>query len=45
MKNRLNARNKIITINTWAVSLMRYGDGIVKWNKNELDEIERLGKS
>ena len=30
MKSRLNGRNKIIAINTWAVSLMRYGAGIVK---------------
>ena len=31
MKSRFNGRNKIIAINTWAVSLMRYGAGIVKW--------------
>ena len=41
IKSRLNGRNKIIAINTWAVSLMRYGAGIVKWIKNELDEIDR----
>ena len=41
MKSRLNGRNKIIAINTWAVSLMRYGAGIVKWTKSELDEIDR----
>ena len=42
MKSKLNGRNKIIAINnTWAVSLMRYGKGIVKWTKNELDEIDR----
>ena len=28
-------------INTWAVSLMRYGAGIVKWTKSEFDEIDR----
>ena len=27
--------------NTWAVALMRYGAGILKWNKNELQEINR----
>ena len=32
MKNRLNGR---------AVSLMRYGAGIVKWTKNKIDEIDR----
>ena len=41
MKSRLNGRSKIIAINTWAVSLMRYGAGIVKWTKNELDETDR----
>ena len=41
MKSRLNGRNKIIAINTWAVSLMRYGAGIVKWTKSELDKIGR----
>ena len=30
MKSRLNGRNKIMAINTWAVSLRRYGAGIVK---------------
>ena len=32
MKSKLKCRNKIMTINTWAVSLMRYGAGILKWN-------------
>ena len=41
MKSRLSGRNKIIAINTWAVSLMRYGAGIVKWTKSEPDEIDR----
>ena len=41
MKSRLNCRNKIITINPWAVSLMRYGAGTVKWTKRELNEIDR----
>ena len=41
MRSRLNSRNKIIAINTWTVSLMRYGTGIVKWTKSELDKIGR----
>ena len=41
MKSRLNGRNKIIAIKTWAVFLMRYVAGIVKWTKSELDEIDR----
>ena len=41
MKSKLNCRNKIMATNTWAVALMRYGAGILKWNKNELQEIDR----
>ena len=41
MKSRLNGRNKIIAINTWTVSLIRYGAGIVKWTKSKHDEIDR----
>ena len=37
MKSRLNGRNRNIAINTWVVSLMRYGAGIVKWTKSLLD--------
>ena len=41
LKTRLSDRNKIITINTWTLSLMRYDADIVKWRKGELDEIDR----
>ena len=37
MKSRLNGRNRNIAINTWVVSLMRCGAGIVKWTKSLLD--------
>ena len=30
MKSRLHGRNKIIAINTWAVTVMRYGASIIK---------------
>ena len=30
-----------MTLNTWAVSILRYGTGILKWNKNELQEMNR----
>lgn len=29
LQPKLNGRHKIITVNTWAVALMRYGSGIV----------------
>ena len=41
LKSKLNGRNKIMTLNTWAVSILRYGAGILKWNKNELQEMDR----
>ena len=41
LKSKLNGRNKIMPLNTWAVSILRYGAGILKWNKNELQEMDR----
>ena len=36
LKSKLNGKNKIQAINTWAVALLRYGAGIINWNVNEL---------
>ena len=36
-----NGRNKIMALNTWAVSIIRYGAGILKWNKSKLQEKDR----
>ena len=44
MKSHLNGKNKIKAANTWAVSLMRYGAGTIKWNKEELQEIDRKSR-
>ena len=41
LKSKLNGRNKIMALNTWAVSILKYGAGILKWNKNELQEMDR----
>ena len=41
LKSKLHGRNKITALNTWAVSILRYGAGILKWNKNELQETDR----
>ena len=41
LKSKLNGRNKIMAMNTRAVSILRYGAGILKWNKNELQETDR----
>ena len=36
LKSRLNGKNKIQAINTWAVALLRYGAGIINWKVAEL---------
>ena len=36
--------NKIKAANTWAVSLMRYGAGTIKWNKEELQDTDRKSR-
>ena len=30
-----------MALNTWAVSILRYGAGILKWNKDEPQEMDR----
>ena len=41
LKSKLNGRNIISAINSRAVSIVRYGAGIIKWTKNELEELDR----
>ena len=41
LKSNLNRRNTISAMNIWAVAVMRYGAGIVKWTKEELEKIDR----
>ena len=41
LRSELNGRNKIMAVNTWAVSVMRYGAGILKWNTDELKSLDR----
>ena len=42
LKSKLNGRNKITAINTWAVAIFRYGAGIISWRESELKaSIER----
>ena len=37
LKSAWNGRNIIIAINTWAISLIRYTGGIIKWWNNKVD--------
>ena len=41
LESKLNGRNKIIALNTWAVSILWYGAGILKWNKSKLQKMDR----
>ncbi|XP_047481697.1 uncharacterized protein LOC125034100 [Penaeus chinensis] len=41
LKLKLNGGNIISAINSRAVSIVRYGAGIIKWTKNELEELDR----
>ena len=41
LKSKLNGGNVINAINIWAVATVRYGAGIINWNKGELDKIDR----
>ena len=40
-KSKLNGKNKINALSTWAISLMRYGARILNWRVNEVDQMDR----
>ena len=44
LKSKVNGRNKILAINTWAVSVLRYGEGILKWTVDELKNVDRKSR-
>ena len=39
--SKLNGKNKIQAINTWAVALLRYGTGVINWKVDELKIMDR----
>ena len=41
LKSKLNGKNKIQAINTWALALLRYGTGIINWKVDELEKMDR----
>ena len=41
LKLKLNGKNKIKAVNTWAVSILRYSAGVVEW---KTDEFKVLGR-
>ena len=41
LKLKLNGKIDIVAINTWTVSVLRYGAGILTWTTDELQSMER----
>ena len=41
LKSKLNGKNVIMEVNTWAVSVLGYGAGVIKWTKAEPESIDR----
>lgn len=39
--SKLSGRNKIMAVNTWAIALLRYGAGIVKWSQEKVQTLDR----
>ena len=44
LKSKLNGRNKITAINTWAVAVFRYGAGILEWKESKLKNVDRKSR-
>ena len=41
LRSKLNRKNKIKAINSWAVAIMRYGVGVLEWRFYELKELDK----
>ena len=44
LKSKLNGRNKLTAIKTWAVEIFRYGAGTIHWKASELKDLDRKSK-
>ena len=44
LKPKLNGKNKVTAINTWAVAIFRYGAGIIQWKASELKDLDRKSR-
>ena len=42
LKTKLNARNLITAINSWAVAVVRYSASFLDWTKEEMDILDRM---
>ena len=45
MSSKLNGRNKIKAVNTWAAALLRYSRGVIRRQKNELQNMDRMTRN
>ena len=45
LNTELSARNKTKAINTYAMPILTYSFGIIKWNNTELEELNRLTRT
>ena len=41
LKSKLNGKNKITAINTWVVTIFRYGAGMIECKESELKSVDR----
>ena len=41
LRSKVNGQNKFQVIDRWAVAVLRYGAGIVKWSNEELQSLDR----
>ena len=41
LEYKLNERNKVTAINTWAIAIFRYGAGIIHWKASELKDLDK----
>ena len=44
LKSKLNGKNKVTAISTWAVAIFRYGIGIIQWKASELKGLDRKSR-
>ena len=41
LRSRLNGKNEIKAVNSWAVAIMTYGAGVLEWRFDKLKELNR----
>ena len=44
LKSKLDGKNKITSINAWAVAVFRHGAGILQWKESELRDVDRKSR-